>query len=161
ELDLEEIRARPRVTQTVTLECAGNGRARLFPRPISQPWLQEAVGTSSWTGTPLRGLLREAGLKPGTVELVFTGCDDGVEKGYEHDYARSLTVDEANREEVLLAYEMNGRALEPQHGFPLRLLIPGWYGMAHVKWLQRIEAVRTPFTGYQQTVAYQYKTDAN
>jgi len=159
-LDLDAIRALPRRTLTVTLECAGNGRARLAPRPISQPWLNEAVGTAEWTGTPLEGVLRQAGLRDGAVEVVFTGADHGVEKGYEHDYARSLRVEDAMRPEVLLAYEMNGRPLEPQHGFPLRLLVPGWYGMMHVKWLTRIEAVAAPFDGYQQQVAYWYKRDA-
>jgi DMSO/TMAO reductase YedYZ molybdopterin-dependent catalytic subunit len=102
-------------------------------------------------------ILEEARLKPGTAEVVFTGADHGIEKGYEHDYARSLTLAEAMRPEVILAYEMNGRPLEPQHGFPLRLIVPGWYGMAHVKWLTRIEGVTTPFEGYQQKVAYFYK----
>lgn len=158
QLDLENLRARPRRTLAVTIECAGNGRARLHPRPISQPWLNEAVSTAEWTGTPLAGVLEDAGVADGAVELVFTGADHGVEKGYEHDYARSLPLAEARRPEVLLAYEMNGRALEPQHGFPLRLVVPGWYGMAHVKWLGRIEAVTQPFEGYQQKVAYWYKS---
>lgn len=157
ELSLDEITRRPRQTVPVTLECAGNGRAHLFPRPISQPWLNEAVSTAEWTGTPLAPILEEAGLKPGTVELVFTGADHGIEKGYEHDYARSLTVAEALRPEVMLAYQMNGRPLEPQHGYPLRLIVPGWYGMTHVKWLSRIEAVTKPFEGYQQKIAYLYK----
>jgi DMSO/TMAO reductase YedYZ molybdopterin-dependent catalytic subunit len=157
ELDLDAIRARPRVTTAVTLECAGNGRARLAPRPISQPWLSEAIGTASWTGTPLAGLLEECGVDAGAVELVFTGADHGVEKGHEHDYARSLTVADATRPEVMLAYEMNGRPLEPQHGAPVRLLVPGWYGMTSVKWLARIDAVREPFQGYQQVVAYWFR----
>jgi len=161
ELSLDDIKRRPRLTLPVTFECAGNGRAQLQPRPISQPWLVEAVGTAEWTGTPLSGLLEDAGLDARAVELVFTGADHGVEKGYEHDYARSLTIAEAMRPEVLLAYEMNGRPLEPQHGYPLRLLVPGWYGMAHVKWLVQIDAVTEPFTGYQQDVAYWYKRDAN
>jgi DMSO/TMAO reductase YedYZ molybdopterin-dependent catalytic subunit len=159
-LSLEEIRSRPKKTIPVTLECAGNGRARLLPRPISQPWLNEAVSTAEWTGAPLAGLIEEAGLDPGSGELVFTGADHGVEKGYEHDYARSLTIEEASRPETLLAYEMNGRPLEPQHGFPLRLIVPGWYGMTHVKWLTRIEAVKEKFQGYQQAVAYWYKQSA-
>jgi DMSO/TMAO reductase YedYZ molybdopterin-dependent catalytic subunit len=161
ELDLDQIRARPRRTIAVTLECAGNGRARLMPRPVSQPWLNEAVGTAEWTGTPLAALLEEAGVDPDVVELVFTGADHGIEKGYEHDYARSLSVADATRAEVLLAYEMNGRPLEPQHGFPLRLLVPGWYGMTHVKWLTRIDAVTAPFDGYQQRVAYWFKQRAD
>src|SRR5262245_30607609 len=96
-LDLDAIRARPRTTIAVTLECAGNGRARLAPRPISQPWLVEAASTAEWTGTPLAGVLAEAGVRAGACELVFTGADHGVEKGYEHDYARSLALDDATR----------------------------------------------------------------
>jgi DMSO/TMAO reductase YedYZ molybdopterin-dependent catalytic subunit len=157
ELTLDEIRARPATTIPVTLECAGNGRARLDPRPMTQPWLQEAVATASWTGTPLAGVLEDAGVEPDAVEIVFTGADHGIEGGEELDYARSLTVSEAQRPEVLLAYEMNGRPLEPQHGFPLRLLVPGWYGMASVKWLTRIEAVTEPFQGFHQAVAYHFQ----
>ena len=158
-LTLDDIRGRPRRTMLVTLECAGNGRAGLHPRPISQPWLSEAVGTAEWTGTPLLGVLEEAGIEPGTVDIVFAGADHGIEKGYEHDYARSLLLEETARPEVLLAYEMNGRPLEPQHGAPLRLLVPGWYGMTHVKWLVRIEALTRRFDGYQQSIAYRYKSD--
>ncbi len=150
-LDLAAIRARPRVSTVVTLECAGNGRALLEPRPVSQPWLTEAVGTSRWTGTPLAPLLREAGISDPAVDVVFTGADHGIERGVEQDYQRSLTVPEALREDVLLVYEMNDAALPPQHGFPLRLVVPGWYGMASVKWLTRIEVVPEQFLGYQMT----------
>jgi len=157
ELGLDDLLSRPAVTLPVTMECAGNGRARLEPRPLSQPWLVEAIGTATWTGTPLAGLLAEAGLLEGTVELVFTGADRGVQGEVEQDYQRSLAVADATRPEVLLAWEMNGRPLEPQHGAPVRLLVPGWYGMTSVKWLTDIEAVAEPFTGYQQVEAYQYK----
>jgi len=156
---LAELRARAAHTVPVTMECAGNGRARLQPRPISQPWLLEAVGTASWTGTPLRDLLLEAGLGDDAVEIVFSGADRGVQGKVEHDYERSLPLDVALRPEVLLAYEMNGRPVEPQHGAPLRLLVPGWYGMTSVKWLTRITAVSEPFAGYQQAVAYRYQRD--
>jgi DMSO/TMAO reductase YedYZ molybdopterin-dependent catalytic subunit len=156
-LTLENIRDRPATTMPVTMECAGNGRARLEPRPISQPWLHEAIGTASWTGTPLAAVLEEAGVEQDTQEIVFTGADHGIEGGEELDYARSLPVGEAMRPEVLLAYEMNGRPLEPQHGFPLRLLVPGWYGMTNVKWLAKIEAVREPFQGFHQAVAYRFQ----
>ncbi len=148
-LDLDAIRDRPRVSMVVTMECAGNGRARLRPRPISQPWLVEAVGTSRWTGTPLAPLLREAGMHDAAVDVVFTGADHGFERGVEQDYQRSLSVHEAMRDDVLLAYEMNGAALPPQHGYPLRLLVPGWYGMAAVKWVTRINVVAEPFDGFQ------------
>jgi DMSO/TMAO reductase YedYZ molybdopterin-dependent catalytic subunit len=155
-LSLADIRALPQRTLVVTMECAGNGRARLTPRPLSQPWLVEAIGTASWTGASLRDVVQRAGLREDAVELVFTGADRGIQGEVEHDYQRSLTIDEAIREDVLLAYEMNGRPLEPQHGFPLRLLVPGWYGMTSVKWLTSIEAVTRPFDGFQQAVAYRY-----
>lgn len=148
-LDLDAIRARPRASTVVTLECAGNGRARLRPRPVSQPWLVEAVGTSRWTGTPLAPLLREAGMAHDAVDVVFTGADHGIERGVEQDYQRSLPIPEAMHDEVLLAYEMDGAPLPPQHGFPLRLIVPGWYGMAQVKWLARIDVVPETFDGYQ------------
>ena len=148
-LDLDAIRSRPQVSAVVTLECAGNGRARLLPRPVSQPWLTEAVGTARWGGTPLSGLLQEAGIAKEAVDVVFTGADHGVERGLEQDYQRALPVGEAMRGDVLLAYEMNGAPLPPQHGAPLRLVVPGWYGMAHVKWLRKITVVAEPFEGFQ------------
>jgi DMSO/TMAO reductase YedYZ molybdopterin-dependent catalytic subunit len=158
-VSLAELRAMPSTTLPVTMECAGNGRARLAPRPISQPWLVEAVGTAAWTGVPLRDVLEASDVRRGSVELVFTGADHGMQGGEEHDYERSLTLDVALRPEVLLAYEMNSRPLEPQHGAPVRLLVPGWYGMTSVKWLTRITAVTEPFRGYQQGVAYRYQKE--
>ena len=155
-LSIDNLRALPSVTHTVTMECAGNGRALLNPRPVSQPWLLEAIGTAEWTGTPLRGVLDEAGLSDKAVEVLFTGRDRGVQGDQTQDYQRSLTLDEARRGEVLLAYEMNGRPLEPQHGFPLRLLVPGWYGMTSVKWLDRIDAISEHFDGYQMERTYRY-----
>jgi DMSO/TMAO reductase YedYZ molybdopterin-dependent catalytic subunit len=153
-LSMENIRSRRSCTMPVTLECAGNGRARMPNRVKSQPWLLEAIGTAEWTGTPLSGILEEAGVRPDTVELVFTGADRGIQGGIEHDYERSLSVADAMRPEVLLVYAMNGQPLEPQHGYPLRLLVPGWYGMTSVKWLRCIEAVTRPFEGFQQANAY-------
>jgi DMSO/TMAO reductase YedYZ molybdopterin-dependent catalytic subunit len=158
-LDLAALRARPGVTLRVTLECAGNGRALLHPRPVSQPWLTEAVGTAEWTGTPLAPLLREAGVADDAVEVVFTGADHGIERGVEQDYQRSLPLVEALREEVLLAYEMNGAPLPPQHGAPLRLVVPGWYGMAHVKWLRAVSVIDRPFDGFQNAVAYRLRQE--
>jgi DMSO/TMAO reductase YedYZ molybdopterin-dependent catalytic subunit len=158
-LSLAELRSRPARTLAVTMECAGNGRARLEPRPVSQPWLVEAVGTAEWTGTPLRSLLEEAELLDDAVEIVFTGLDHGMEGRIEQDYARSLSIADASDDDVLLAYEMNGEPLLPQHGFPLRLVVPGWYGMTNVKWLARIEAVAEPFTGFQQAEGYRLLRD--
>lgn len=159
ELSLDDLKSRPRRTIPVTLECAGNGRARLEPRPLSNPWLYEAIGTAAWGGTPLAPLLAEAGVQPGARELVFTGADRGFQAGIEQDYQRSLSVAEAGRPEILLVDEMNGAPLQPQHGFPLRLLVPGWYGMTNVKWLSRITVLDKPFTGYQQAHGYHLRQD--
>jgi len=159
ELNLDQLRSRPRVTTAVTLECAGNGRGRLSPRPLSQPWMIEAVGTAEWTGTPLGPLLREAGLEDGAAEVVFTGLDRGRQGGVDQQYERSLPVEVASGDEILLAYEINGQPLPPQHGFPLRLIVPGWYGMTHVKWLRSITVIDHLFEGYQQAIAYHVRTD--
>ena len=160
-LDMSDIRSRPQVTMPVTMECAGNGRALMEPRAISQPWLLEAIGTAEWTGTPLRPILEEAGIASDAVELLFTGTDRGVQGGELQDYQRSLTIEQAMRDEVMLVYGMNGAPLQPQHGYPLRLLVPGWYGMTSVKWLSRIEAVSEPFDGYQQMRTYRYVQSAD
>ncbi len=162
-LRVEALRALPARTVRVTMECAGNGRARLTPRPVSQPWLVEAVGTAEWTGVPLRTLLADAGVTQGASEVVFTGADHGVERGVEQDYQRALPLAVATGEDppVLVAYEMNGQPLPPQHGQPLRLVVPGWYGMAHVKWLREITVVDRPFTGFQQSVAYRCRQTAD
>ena len=156
-LTLDEIRARPPVTVPVTMECGGNGRAHLSPRPISAPWHEEAIGCAEWTGTPLKPILEEAGVLEEAVEIVFSGHDRGIDGGVEHAYERSLSIEEALREDVLLAYTMNGGALPPQHGFPLRLIVPDWYGMASVKWLRSITAIDEPFSGVQQAIKYRYK----
>jgi DMSO/TMAO reductase YedYZ molybdopterin-dependent catalytic subunit len=156
-LTLNELKARPAVTMPVTMECAGNGRAHLSPRPVSAPWHNEAVGCAEWTGTLLKPILEEAGLLDDAVEILFTGHDRGIDQDVEQDYERSLSLEEALRDEVILAYEMNGRPLPPQHGFPLRLVVPDWYGMASVKWLKSIAAISEPFEGVQQALLYRYK----
>ena len=155
-LSLDDIKQRPARTLAVTMECAGNGRSLLNPRVISQPWFTEGIGTAEWTGTPLKGVLDEAGLKAEAVNIVFTGADQGIQGDEVQFYQRSLNLEEANREEMLLVYEMNGQPLQPQHGYPLRLLLPGWYGMASVKWLTSIEAVGEGFQGYQMSKSYRY-----
>ncbi|MFL5962940.1 MAG: sulfite oxidase [Gaiellaceae bacterium] len=156
-LDLDALRALPSHEVVATMECAGNGRARLEPRPVSQPWLLEAVGTGRWHGVLLRELLHRAGVKPGTAEVLFTGLDRGIEGGEEQFFQRSLALADAQGPDVLLAYELNGVPLPPQHGFPLRLLVPGWYGMTNVKWLRRITLTGEPFTGYQQARGYRLR----
>jgi DMSO/TMAO reductase YedYZ molybdopterin-dependent catalytic subunit len=158
ELALDDLRARPAVTMPITFECAGNGRALFETRAVSQPWLLEAVGTGEWTGTALSPLLREAGVPSATVEVLFTGLDRGIEGGRAQAYERALPLAEAMRDDVLLVYEMNGRPLPPQHGAPLRLIVPGWYGMTHVKWLTRLTVLDQPFDGFQHRGSYLRKT---
>lgn len=160
-LDLDELRQLPAVTRRVTLECAGNGRARLLPRPVSQPWLDEAVGTAEWTGVPLAPLLERAGIRDGAVDVVFIGADHGVERGVEQDYQRGLSLADALAADVLVVHTMNGQPVPPQHGAPVRLVAPGWYGMAQVKWLVRVTVLDEPFTGYQNASTYRIKQQAD
>lgn len=155
-----EVQALPSRTVRVTMECAGNGRAQLAPRYPSVPWLEEGVSTAEWTGVPLAALLGRARLRAEARHIVFHGADRGVDAGTEHHFARSLALSEALREDVLLAYAMNGAPLEPQHGAPLRLVVPGWYGMASVKWLRAIEAIDRPFDGPQQARSYHFRRES-
>jgi sulfane dehydrogenase subunit SoxC len=152
-----ELKALPSKTVRVTMECAGNGRGQLSPRYPSVPWLEEGVSTADWTGVPLCKLLE---LKSEATEIVFHGADRGIDAGVEHHFARSLSREQAMREEVLVAYAMNGAPLPPQHGAPLRLVVPRWYGMASVKWLRAIEALDRPFDGLQQARSYHFRRAA-
>jgi DMSO/TMAO reductase YedYZ molybdopterin-dependent catalytic subunit len=156
-LALEELKRMPAKTLRVTMECAGNGRGQISPRYPSMPWLEEGVSTADWTGVPLAALLRQARLKPAVEEIVFSGTDRGIDRGIEHVFARSLVPAEALHEDVLVAWEMNGQPLPPQHGAPLRLVVPRWYGMASVKWLARIEAIDRAFDGEQQALSYHFR----
>jgi DMSO/TMAO reductase YedYZ molybdopterin-dependent catalytic subunit len=122
-LTLEELQHRPMQTMRVTLECAGDGRALLQPRPLSQPWLTGAVGTAEWSGTPLRSLLEEAGVGEEVREILFTGLDSGVEGGVEQNFQYSIPLSVALYDDVLLAWSMNGAPLEPKYGYPLRAIV--------------------------------------
>ena len=141
-LSLAEIKARRSREIIAALECSGNGASASF---------MGAVGNTRWRGVPLAGLLREAGIKSGGIEVVFYGADEKTEKIKDHDYpqhfARSLSLDDALDDRILLAYEMDGKPLAAEHGFPLRLIVPGWYGIAWVKWLTRIEVLDRRFMG--------------
>ncbi|HXK15367.1 MAG TPA: sulfite oxidase [Gaiellaceae bacterium] len=156
-LDLDAVRALPAHEVVATMECAGNGRARLEPRPVSQPWLLEAVGTGRWRGARLRDVLEQAGVATGATEVLCTALDRGTEGGEEQLFQRSLALADALEDDVLLAYELNGVPLPPQHGFPLRVLVPGWYGMTNVKWLTRLTLLDEPFAGYQQARGYRLR----
>ena len=156
-LSVQDLKMLPSVTHRVTLECAGNGRGQLSPRYPSVPWLEEGVSTADWTGVPLAALLQKASLGKEAKEIVFQGADRGFDAGVEHNFARSLSVAEAMRPEVLVVYAMNGSPLPPQHGAPVRLVVPRWYGMASVKWLESIEATDRPFDGFQQARGYHFR----
>jgi DMSO/TMAO reductase YedYZ molybdopterin-dependent catalytic subunit len=158
-LSLDDLRSRPAVEIAVTMECAGNGRAHVEPHVVSQPWLVEAVGTARWRGVRVADVLAEAGVRDGAVEALFTGLDRGVEGEEEQAYERSLPVEVLLAGDALLAYEVNGSPLPPQHGFPLRLVVPGWYGMTSVKWLSRIALLDEPFAGYQMRHSYRVRHD--
>ena len=159
-IGVEELKALPARTLRVTLECAGNGRGQLSPRYPSVPWLEEGVSTAEWTGVPLARLLERARLRADVKDIAFHGADAGFDQGVEHHYARSLAPEEALRDDVLVCYAMNGAALPPQHGAPLRLVVPRWYGMASVKWLRAIEALEQPFDGLQQARSYHFRSAA-
>lgn len=157
----EELRAMPSETQIATLECAGNSRIFLVPQAEGAQWQLGAVGNAAWTGVPLRYLLERAGLRHDACEIVFAGADRGTPKEKPIppepiSYARSLSRAKSLSPEVLLAYQMNGEDLPQDHGFPVRLIVPGHYGMASVKWLTGIHAVRDKFQGYWQTSDYAY-----
>jgi DMSO/TMAO reductase YedYZ molybdopterin-dependent catalytic subunit len=141
------------------MECAGNGRAQVEPHVVSQPWLLEAVGTALWRGMPVAALLEEAGASGDAAEVLFTGLDRGLEGDEEQSYQRSLPLAEALAGDAILAYDVNGVELPPQHGFPLRLVVPGWYGMTSVKWLARITVLDEPFRGYQMSHAYRLRRE--
>src|SRR4051812_15341903 len=134
-LTLDQIKAMPRKELTATIECSGNGSNKNF---------MGAIGNATWVGTPLLGLLKEYGIQKSAVELAFYGTDAGQEKlagqDVEQPFARTLPIGETGREDVLLCYEMNGQPLQHGHGAPVRLVVPGWYGIAWVKWLSGIEA---------------------
>jgi DMSO/TMAO reductase YedYZ molybdopterin-dependent catalytic subunit len=156
ELTWDDLAALPERTVFATVECAGNGRSFLEPRQPGVPWGAGAIGHAEWTGVPLRQVLERAGVRPGAVEVLCEGSDRGSEPDHPEPmyFARSLPLAKALDPDTLLALRMNGELLEPSHGFPVRLFVPGWYGVASVKWLRRIEVLDRPFRGYFQTTKY-------
>jgi DMSO/TMAO reductase YedYZ molybdopterin-dependent catalytic subunit len=159
DISYDDLRKMASRTQAATLECAGNSRVFLSPAVRGVQWELGAVSNASWTGVPLSAVLERAGVKPGAVEVVLEGADSGEIKdppkpaGAIH-FARSLPMAKALRPETLLAYKMNGSDLPVAHGFPLRAVVPGWYGVASVKWLTRIVVVEAPYQGHFQTIDY-------
>ena len=158
-LSLRDLVKMPSRSQFVTLECAGNGRSLLNPRVNGEQWNLGAVSTAEWTGVPLAEVLDRAGVKAGAREVVFRGADSGQLEASREPirFERSLRMDDAQGSEVLLAYAMNGETLPIQHGYPLRVIVPGWYAVASVKWLTEIDVISGPFTGHYQTETYFYE----
>ena len=163
-MGLKELRQMPAKTIPATLECAGNGRVYLTPAVEGAQWELGAVGTAEWTGVPLSDLLERAQLNERVCELVFEGADRGkpaITPLPPGDIAYARSVPLAEKDKVLIAYLMNGEELTVDHGYPLRAIVPGHYGMASVKWLTNILAVSMPFQGYWQTVDYGYWAEEN
>ena len=147
------------LTIPVTLECAGNNRDFLEPKVKGVQWGLGAVGTANWTGVPLSSLLELAGVKSKAREVILQGADgrtleDAKAPTGKLKFARSIPL--AKAKDVLLAYKMNDADLPPENGFPLRAIVPAWYAMASIKWLQRITVTNRRFTGYYQTMDYAY-----
>jgi DMSO/TMAO reductase YedYZ molybdopterin-dependent catalytic subunit len=158
EFTFDELRALPQQTIEATIECAGNSRVFLVPKAKGVQWELGAVGNAEWTGVLLRDVLAAAELGEDARDIVLEGADRGAiaeppRPAGEIHFARSVPREKA-LDDVLLAYSMNGEPLTPAHGFPLRAVVPGWYGMASIKWLQRIVALDREFNGYYQTVDY-------
>ncbi len=155
-LSLRDLHQMPSHTMMVTLECAGNGRAMFDPPIDGEQWRYGAVSTAEWTGVPLGEILDRADLAPDAEDIVFRGADRGATEGSNQPIAfeRSLSVADARDCDALLAYAMNGDPLPIEHGYPLRLIVPGWYAVASVKWLTDIEVIGEAFGGFFQTQRY-------
>jgi DMSO/TMAO reductase YedYZ molybdopterin-dependent catalytic subunit len=160
-LDLTALRELPAESVTVTMECAGNGRTQFSPPVPGEPWGLGAVSTASWSGARLADVLDRAGILPGARELVFRGADCGplpeTEAAGPVRFERSLPVRDAVRSGALLAYAMNDEPLPVAHGFPVRLIVPGWYAVAAVKWLTDVDVIDEPFLGFFQDTHYVYE----
>lgn len=147
-------------TVPVTLECAGNNRNFLEPQVKGVQWGLGAVGNATWTGVPLSILLERAGVKPTACEVILEGADEGpledpkAPRGNVR-FARSIPLAKA-RADVLLAHKMNDVDLKAEHGFPVRAVVPGWYAVASIKWLQRVIVTDRSFAGYYQTIDYAF-----
>ncbi|WP_216827570.1 sulfite oxidase [Alkalihalobacterium elongatum] len=157
-IKLEEIKALPHKKITLPLICSGNQRAKFRPKVFGEQWEEGAVSQGVWTGVPLKELLNYAKPDENTVEVVFTGKDRGVKPNKDEvvSFERSLPLKKALHPDTLVAFEYNGQSIPYKHGYPLRLIVPDWYGMASVKWLKTITVVTRPFEGPFQTDDYVY-----
>lgn len=161
DLSLSELNQLGTRSTLATLECAGNSRVYLIPAAPGVQWEHGAVSNAEWTGVPLSTVLQRAGVRNNAADVIFEGADSGEIRtdprppGNIH-FMRSLPLKKALSDEVLLVTKMNGQDLPVSHGYPLRLVVPGYYGMASVKWLQRVIVSTEQFRGYYQTIDYAY-----
>jgi len=157
-LTLDEVRANfPVERRPATVQCAGNRRSQLIamrPIPGETPWGAEAVGTAEWTGVRLSGVLQKAGIKPEAKHVAFSGLDEIEKEGHRFHFGGSVPIQKALQPEVLLAFELNGEPLPLVHGYPLRVIVPGFIGARSVKWLARITLQTHLSTNYYQAKAY-------
>ena len=155
-LSLAQLRSMASQTAVVTLECAGNGRSSLDPAVPGERWGLGAVGTARWTGVPVANLLEQAAPQASARQVIFRGADHGRVEGRDEPvrFERSLPLSYFGSAGALLAYAMNGNQLPARHGYPLRLIVPGWYGVASVKWLTEIELTSRAFDGHFQVDRY-------
>lgn len=151
-----QLAAMPQHSVFATVECAGNGRSFLREKAAGVQWGAGAIGHAEWTGVRLRDLLEPAGVKPGALEIVFEGADRGSEPDHPAPmhFSRSLPLAKALDPDTLIALRMNGEWLDDNHGAPMRLFVPGWYGVASVKWLRTMRVIDQTYPGYFQTVKY-------
>ena len=158
-LGLQDLYDFPARVETVTLECAGNGRSSLHPSVGGEQWGLGAISTAEWTGVRLIDILDRAGVEPAAHQVVFRGADEaaGEAHGGANRFERSLTLEDIHESGALVAYAMNGDSLPPDHGYPVRLVVPGWYGVASVKWLTDIRVIGRSFRGHFQTDKYMYE----
>jgi DMSO/TMAO reductase YedYZ molybdopterin-dependent catalytic subunit len=155
-LTMADLRKMPAATVTSVLECAGNGRAFFDPPVAGVQWTRGAVGNARWTGVRLADLLKRAGLRPSARVVTMNGADRGM--GQQPDFIRQLPLDKAMHPDTLVAYEMNGEPLPVVHGFPLRLIVPGWEGAYWMKWLTTLRVLDRDFDGFWVATAYRYPT---
>ncbi|MGH9855363.1 MAG: molybdopterin-dependent oxidoreductase [Blastocatellia bacterium] len=153
-LTLDELKRMPKATVTVTLECAGNGRAFYDPPVAGIQWEKGAVGTARWSGARLADVLKKAGVKPAGKYVALNGADKPV--GKMPDFIRNVPIEKALHPDTVLAYEMNGEPLPPLHGFPLRAVVPGWEGAYAVKWLTHVQLIDKEHEGFFVKTAYRY-----
>lgn len=158
-LSYDDLRKLPAQTKPILLECAGNGRAHLVPKAKGLLWESGAVGTAEWTGVPLSTVLEMAGINQDAVEVILQGADEGEiadepKSPGKIPFERSLPLKKAMQPEVFLAYQMNGKDLTREHGYPVRAIVGGWYGMAAVKWLSRISVTTSRYQGFWQSLEY-------